>query len=245
MLPLIICKSHYTFLKGIHSPSELVDFARKKGVKTLCLADKNGLYGAVEFYIRCREANIQPLIATELVQDKRHVTIVARNGKGYEELCRLVTQHHLENLKIDAFPDSLNLLTLCRDPFLLQRWLLRRKGVERNNLFLALSLWDRESLRSLLNLLSRRSDLTRVPAVPVIEWNLLDPSDEPLRNVLRAIDLNCTVETLPEKERFVGVKINPEEISYEPMIPGDHIARLCRLELDLERYHLPRFIPES
>lgn len=240
---LIICKSYYTFLEGIHSPSELVDFAKKKGVKALCLADTNGLYGAVEFHIVCREAGIHPLIGSELVRDGREVTVIARNREGYEELCDLITRRHLEGLKIpdEVAPGSPNLLTLCRDPFLLQQWLSRRKPLAENTLFLTLTLGDRKSLRSVLNLLSRRPDLTRVPGVPVIQWNLLHPSDDSLHNVLRAIDLNCTVETLPEEERSVSTKINREEIPYRPLVSGAEIAKLCHLEFDLERYHLPTF----
>lgn len=258
--PLITCKSHYTFLEGVHSIADLVNFATGKGAGTLCLTDKNGLYGAVEFYLLCREADIHPLIGTELVQGERHITVVARNMKGYEELSEWVTRFHLGSLCIqdDLFPDSPNLLYLCCDNFLLQRWFAKtltpsrtgpktgRSGLT-NNLFLALPLSNRRLFRSVLNLVSHRSELPRVPAVPIVQLNLLYPSDESLYKVLRAIHRNCTVDTLPGEEGSTWTvcadDIQPGSIPYEPIIPGAEIAKLCHLELNLQHYHLPKFTP--
>lgn len=256
--PLVTCRSQYTFLEGVHSVEEVVDFAVEKGVNALCLADRNGLYGAVEFYILCREAKIKPLIGTELVQNGRHVTLIARNQTGYEELSDLITRHHLGDLciKRDLFPDSGNLLYLCGDPFMLARWTSRGRSVEkRGPLFVALTVSDRTSFRSMLNFLSRRTGLPRLPAVPVVKWNLFSDSDVPLYHIIRAIDLNCTVQTLPKEERFSQTetahssaaefpkKIKPESIPYRPVVSGTDIAKMCNLELDLESYHLPEFRP--
>ena len=44
--------SYYSFLDGVISPEELIDLAVKNGMKALALTDHNGLYGAVEFYIK-------------------------------------------------------------------------------------------------------------------------------------------------------------------------------------------------
>jgi len=247
--PLITCISYYTFLEGIHSIPEIVNYGAKKNTGVLCLADKNGLYGAIEFYILCREANIVPLIGTELIQEGRHVTIIARNRKGYEELSELVTRYHLGNLRIhdDLSLDSPNLLYICCDHFLLQRWLLRNRSRLPDNLFLALTITNRQSFRSILNLLSHRSDLPKLPAVPIVELNLLHASEKLRYKVLRAIHHNCTVDTLPEEERLRNTrrveKIPSGFVPYEPVVSGTDIAKLCQLEFDLERYHLPKFSP--
>lgn len=250
LIPLVICVSHYSFLEGIHSIKDMVDYAAGKGTKALCLADKNGLYGAVEFYVLCREADIHPLIGTELVQGERHVTIVAKNMEGYEELSELVTRYHLGNFHIhdDLSMDSSNLLYICGDHFLLQRWSLWKKGGLPDNLFMLLNMTHRQSCRSLLNLLSHRPDFPPIPAVPVVKLNLLSSSDELHYKVVRAIHHNCTVETLPEEEQSRSPKapadeLQPVSLTYEPVISGVDIAKRCHLELDLERYHLPKFKP--
>ena len=252
LFPLFTCRSTYTFLEGVHSIKDLINFAKEKGIGTLCLADKNGLYGAVEFYVRCQEANILPLIGTELVQGERHVTIIARNLTGYEELSEWVTRYHLRNLRIqdELSPESPNLVYVCGDPFLLQRWLLRKGS--HGNMFLSLTLSDPKSFRSVLNLISRRSDLAKASAVPVVELNLLSPSDRSLYEVLTAIRHGCTVDTLSNEERPIREEkknsrsfyADPESIPYEPLVSGTHMAELCRLEFDLARYHLPKYHPD-
>ena len=72
--PLIVCKSHYSFLKGVHTISELVAFAVDHQLECLCLADENGLYGAVEFAAACDKAGIVPLIGAELTDGVRSIT---------------------------------------------------------------------------------------------------------------------------------------------------------------------------
>lgn len=254
--PLVICKSYYTFLEGVHSIPELVEFAVDHNVQALCLADRNGLYGAVEFYLRCREAEVEPLVGAELTQEKRCVTIIARNLEGYEELSEIITRRQLEefHLKDDLPLNSPNLLTLCHDAFLLQRWLrndppLRRDG--HSSLMLGLPLSDRDAFRKALNLMARRSDLPRIPVVPFVGLNLFGAQDVPLYKVLRAIDLGCTVETLPQEEASVWERGEPatavlrgsEAIPYEPVLEAADVAKLCHLRLDLKRYHLPKFVP--
>lgn len=251
--PLVICKSHYTFLEGVHAVSDLVEFARERDINPLCLADRNGLYGAVEFVTACREAGIHPILGAELVQGPRQVILLARNQTGYEEVSEWVTRLHLDGIRIDKDleVDSPNLLVLCRDPFLLQRWLKPGKGP----VFPVLALTNRQACQTVLHLLSRRLDLTRVPAVPVVEVNLLYPDDISLYRMVNAIRLDCTVQTLPVEELSrweealdrLTTEVDTDTISYEPLLSGTDIAKRCPpaggLDLNLNRYHLPTFTP--
>ncbi|MFQ6615195.1 MAG: PHP domain-containing protein [Fidelibacterota bacterium] len=250
--PLFICKSHYTFLEGIHAVSDLVEFARDRGITPLCLADKNGLYGAVEFLTACRDAGIHPILGTELVQGPRQAILLARNHTGYEEMSEWVTRLHLDGLRIDKDleVDSPNLLVLCRDPFLLQRWLKPGK----NSLFPALTLTNRQACQTVLNLLSRRPSRqggTRIPAVPVVEVNLLSPNDTSLYRMVSAIRLDCTVQTLPTEDLYpweealerLSPEIETDTPPYDPLLSGTDLAHRCQLELDVNSYHLPAFTP--
>ncbi|MDP6457212.1 MAG: PHP domain-containing protein [Candidatus Marinimicrobia bacterium] len=254
--PLVICKSHYTFLEGIHSIPELVEFAVEYDVKALCLADRDGFYGVVEFYLCCREAGIQPLVGVELTQEKKRVIVIVRNREGYEELSEIITRRQLKEFHLeDDLPlNSPNLLTLCDDAFLLQRWLRNGSSQRReshDSLMLGLPLSDRNAFRRVLNLMARRSDLPRIPAVPFVRLNLFGAQDVPLYKVLRAINLGCTVETLPQEEAYVwergesatAVLHCSETISYEPVLEAADVAKLCDLRIDLGRCHLPKFVP--
>ena len=146
--PLVICKSHYSFLKGVHNISELVTFSVEHELNYLCLADENGLYGAVEFADACDKADIVPLIAAELTDGKRSVIAIARNREGYRRLSEVITHLQLDEplLSDVVVPMGDSLLILCDDSVLLQRW-IRRKETE--GLYTAPVVSDITRLRSL------------------------------------------------------------------------------------------------
>ena len=50
------CHSHYSFLRGVASPEEIVAAAAEQNMPAVALTDRNGLYAAVPFYKAAREA---------------------------------------------------------------------------------------------------------------------------------------------------------------------------------------------
>ena len=68
------------------------------------------MYGAVAFYQACRTRNIKPIIGVETYIARRamadkegkadaqpfHLVLLARNWTGYLNLCRLVTDAHID-----------------------------------------------------------------------------------------------------------------------------------------------------
>src|SRR3989304_5777845 len=74
------------------------------------LTDHGNMYGAIEFYKKCKAKNINPIIGVEAYvtsgsrYDKRpgidterfHLTLLAKNTQGYKNLMRLVTISNLE-----------------------------------------------------------------------------------------------------------------------------------------------------
>ena len=63
------CHSHYSFLRAVPSPQELVDAAVAASASAVALTDTNGLYGAVPFYQAARAAGVKPIIGTLLDVD--------------------------------------------------------------------------------------------------------------------------------------------------------------------------------
>jgi DNA polymerase III alpha subunit len=88
---MIVCRSHYSLLRGASPPAALVDRARELGMKWLALADDEGLYGAVEFWKLCKAAGLRPILGAR-VDGRVHL---ARNRAGYAALCRLITARKL------------------------------------------------------------------------------------------------------------------------------------------------------
>ncbi len=102
--------SHYSLLEALPSPKKLVARAKKQGASALALTDNGALYGAVEFYKACKDADIKPIIgldvyvALDKMTDKRaaidkknhRLTLIARNDAGYKNLLKMATDAFME-----------------------------------------------------------------------------------------------------------------------------------------------------
>ena len=102
--------SHYSLLDGLSKIDEMVSLAKRYKKPALALTDHANLYGALEFYKKCKAEGIKPIIGVEAYItpgsrfDKRpgidttryHLTLLAKNAVGYKNLIQLVTLSHLE-----------------------------------------------------------------------------------------------------------------------------------------------------
>src|SRR4051812_15481879 len=103
--------SQYSILNSTAAIDDLVEKAKNSSVPALALTDEGNMYAAVEFYKACKGAKIQPIIGCELQLapgsrfDKKRIPgtppgfpliLLAKNREGYQNLCRLSSQAHLE-----------------------------------------------------------------------------------------------------------------------------------------------------
>jgi DNA polymerase III subunit alpha len=102
--------SEFSLLDGLGRIGDLVDEAERLGFDALALTDHGSLYGAVAFYQACRAKGIKPIVGVETYVARRsmhdkegkadaqpfHLVLLARNLVGYRNLCRLVTDAHLD-----------------------------------------------------------------------------------------------------------------------------------------------------
>jgi DNA-directed DNA polymerase III PolC len=73
------CHSHYSFLRGVASPEEIIAAAAEQKMPAVALTDTNGMYAAVGFYQAARAAGVKPIVGVTLdvqwpfgfTQDKR------------------------------------------------------------------------------------------------------------------------------------------------------------------------------
>ena len=114
--------SGYSMRHGASHPHVLVERAAEHGMDTLALTDRDGMYGAVKFATACRKAGIRPVFGVDLAiapaRAPEHrtgrrtparggafleaggvplprVVLLARDGRGWAALCRLVSATHL------------------------------------------------------------------------------------------------------------------------------------------------------
>ncbi|HET6602154.1 MAG TPA: error-prone DNA polymerase [Gaiella sp.] len=89
------CHSAYSFLDGASHPEELVARAVELGYPSLALTDHDGVYGSLEFAHAAKHAGIRPITGAEVtLEGKRHITLLCESGKGYANLCRILTAAH-------------------------------------------------------------------------------------------------------------------------------------------------------
>jgi len=105
--------SHYSLLDGMSSISGLVDKAISNGMNALALTDHGNMFGAKEFYDYVNKINekresdqrFKPILGVEAYCARRslldkttkedgggwHLILLAKNKKGYQNLCKLVS----------------------------------------------------------------------------------------------------------------------------------------------------------
>ncbi|HTU14207.1 MAG TPA: error-prone DNA polymerase [Solirubrobacterales bacterium] len=92
------CHSSFSFLDGASSPFELAKQAAEFGYPALGLVDHDGVWGSMEFAVACKAAGIRPITGAELTVSLRgrlfHLTLLVKDGTGYRNLCRLLTEAH-------------------------------------------------------------------------------------------------------------------------------------------------------
>ena len=104
--------SHYSLLDGLTKIDDLVNAAKEDGSPAVALTDHGVMYGAVEFYEKCKKAGIKPIIGvesylapaarsdktTKAINDRNyyHLLLLAKNNTGYHNLVKLTSLAHLE-----------------------------------------------------------------------------------------------------------------------------------------------------
>ncbi len=88
------CHSAYSFLDGASLPEELAARAADLGYEALALTDHDGVYGSLEFAHAAKALGVRPITGAEVTLDGAHVTLLCEDGRGYANLCRILTEAH-------------------------------------------------------------------------------------------------------------------------------------------------------
>lgn len=114
----------FSFLDGAGRTEELVAAAADAGMPALAVTDHNNLCGAVHFYKLAQKAGIKPIIGAEVtLAGRSHLTLLAKDSRGYSNLCRILTAAHLKSPRLDprvktetleTYSDGLFALSGCR-----------------------------------------------------------------------------------------------------------------------------------
>lgn len=102
--------THYSLLDGLTKVPKLVERVKKTGMEAVAITDHGTLSGSIEFYKSANAAGIKPIVGMEAyiaprtyldkdpAHDRQyfHLTMLAMNHIGYQNLMRLATLASLE-----------------------------------------------------------------------------------------------------------------------------------------------------
>src|SRR3989338_910496 len=102
--------SHYSLLDGLGKINALVEQVKELGMEALALTDHGVMYGVIDFYRCATEAGVKPILGLEayiapkgrlnkrgkIDMSPRHITLLAQNNAGYQNLIKLTSKAHLE-----------------------------------------------------------------------------------------------------------------------------------------------------
>lgn len=102
--------SHYSLLNALPKIKELIEAAKKDGLKAMALTDNGSMYGAIEFYKACRKEDIKPILGIDAylslrsrhdkqagIDNKRtRLVLLAKDLSGYKNLLKLSTLSFFE-----------------------------------------------------------------------------------------------------------------------------------------------------
>ncbi len=248
-------------------------------MNSLAITDHGAMYGAINFYLTAKEAGIKPIIGCEFyvaVSDRHsrtsaeknpyHLTLLAKDKTGYQNLLKLSTRAHLEGFyykpRVDKellaqYHQGLIALSGCAHGEI-PRLILEGRHQEAKNR----ALWykqvfthyyleiQRHPIPELKEvnqgLLSLSTELD-IPLVATNDVHYVDRQDASSHDLLLCIQTNTSIhdeKRLKMAGDFFYLK-SPQEMAElfsdlpQALENTQHIAQACELDLEFGRLHLP------
>ncbi len=101
--------SHYSLLTALPKIKDLIAAAKADGQTALALTDNGNMYGTIDFYEKCRENEIKPILGVDAYvalrtrKDKERIdarrtrlVLLVKDSVGYKNMIELVTDSNME-----------------------------------------------------------------------------------------------------------------------------------------------------
>src|SRR5688572_24661499 len=245
------CLSNYTFLRGASDPEELVERAVELGYSALALTDECSVAGVVRAHVAAKKTKLKLIVGSEItLADGMKLVLLARDIRGYETLCELITVARRAapkgeyRLTREDFPECVEGLVALWLPGEAEegRWVATRFPA---NAFIAVELHrgaDDAGRIAQLEALGRELGM---PCVAAGDVHMHARSRKKLQDVMSAIRLKCTLveagkQLQPNSERHLRsigrlAKIHPARLLAATL----DVASRCSFSLDEIKYEYP------
>lgn len=276
--------THYSLLDGLQKVPQLVDKVEALGQTAVAITDHGSLSGAIEFYKACVERGIKPIIGLETyvaprkhtdkssAEDRNpyHLTLLAQNQQGYQNLMRLSTIANLEGFYykprvdhelLEKYREGLIVLSGCaggevgtyilNDEF--ERALETAKWYQnifgKDHYYLEMQPHiEQEFQRKVNEGVQKISKVTGIPLVVTGDAHYTDSDHHYAHDILLCVQTGSTVEQPNRMKLEMDLSVNSGASMLEKF--PDHpeaisntvkIASMCQLEIELGKILIPRF----
>jgi len=276
--------SHFSLLDGLIKIDELVNQVKELGMEAIALTDHGNLYGAVEFYKKATRAGIKPILGMEAYiaptsrfekngkENKyHHLTLLAENQTGWQNLIKISTKAHLEGFYYKPRADKELLKEYHKGLIAMSgclggeipKLILENKFSEaektarefqnifgENNFFL--EVWHHPNIEGMEKVKKGIIDLGRklnIPLVATQDIHYLNSDDGKYHDILLAVQTGNKVEDDDRLSlRADDFSMRPPETMAELFkdLPEaientNKIASRCDVKLSIGKIHLPKF----
>jgi len=104
--PLYV-KTNYSLLSSLIRIDELLEFCLQNNITSVAITDSN-LFGMMEFYKKCKNSGIHPVIGLEISLENDNFVLYAKNYKGYQSLIKLSTIQDERTVTLDDIQEHKN-----------------------------------------------------------------------------------------------------------------------------------------
>ncbi len=237
--------SHWSLLDGVPSLEDIVACASERHLPAIALTDANTLYGAVEFVGRCQAVNLQPILGVDFTFERDHsLILLARDLRGYGQLCRLVTRLQaapdreaqlLRGLSLADVPEQSTGLIALSDGHQAEGLRDRLAG---DAFFIVLPDGSDASLAR-----QALADRLGVPTVAAPDVRYLTPAEAGRYRVLTAMRTGQSVSEVPELPDYALPTEDEIQQCFaafpQALANTALIAERCRFEFPLGQYRFP------
>ena len=274
--------TEYSMLDGLSRINLLVQQAKQLEMTSLGITDHGGMYGVIDFYSACHDAGIKPIIGCEVYvaggsrHDRRpadktphHLTVLAHNHQGYQNLLKLITKANLEGFyyrpRVDKdllaeHREGLVVLSGCPSAEVSQLLINEEMAKARDlvhwyqetfpHYYLEIQrhtgLPFQDTLNAGLLTLAEQQD---IPLIATNDLHYIHQEDAPSQDMLVCIQTNTNIhdeKRLKMSDDSYYLK-SPEQMAElfsdlpEAVRNTQRVADLCDVTLDFSTLHLPEF----
>jgi error-prone DNA polymerase len=250
------CHSYYSLLDGTMPPEQVAEAAHASGMTAAALVDRDTLAGAVRFYKKAAALGLHAVIgATVTLPDKSRLALLVENGRGYRNLCRLITAgatdetlgEYSEGLICLAGPQS-GVGRAIRRNESPEPLLKKLEGWYGRNLALEIAPHNDDDLR-LARLFTELSRKRRIPLATAVETHYLSAEDRLRYDILQSMRTLTLLNQRHEEKLPAGRHhwhTEEEMARYFGALPQAmantaRIAERCRFDFELGDIQFPKF----